>query len=94
MVAIGEAHVFEVIVLAAGANALLGRSRALVIALLDSEENVFELVHACIRKKQSGVADGHKRRAAHYPVAVLREEIQKCAANLMAGEHVLRVSWK
>ena len=80
--------------LAAGAHAFLRRGGALIIALLDAKKNVLELVHACIRKKQSRVADGHQRRAAHHAVAVLREEIQECAANLMAGKHVSRFRWE
>src|SRR5207245_3494516 len=91
VMAIGESHVFEVVVFAAGAHAFLRRGRALVVALLEPEENVLELVHARIGKKQSRIADGDERGAAHHAMAVLREEIQECAPNLMAGEHASRV---
>ena len=86
--AIGEADVLEIVVLSAGAHAFLHGNRALVIALLESKEHVFELVHARIGKEQSRVANGHKRRAAHNAMSVLREVIQKCTANFVSCEHL------
>jgi hypothetical protein len=50
MVAAGVADVFEIVVLPAGAHTLLRRGCPRVIALLDPEEDVLELVHAGIRK--------------------------------------------
>ncbi len=46
VVAVGEADVFEVVVLASGADALLRGGGAGVVAVLKAEEDVFELVHA------------------------------------------------
>ena len=46
--AIGEANIFQVVMLAARADAFLATGGALVIALFEAEENVLELVHSCI----------------------------------------------
>src|SRR5580700_604922 len=86
--AIGEAYVLEIVVLASGTHAFLHGNRALVVALLDPKKNVLELVHARIRKEQSRIADGHKRRTAHDAMTVLCEIIQKCAANFVSCEHL------
>src|SRR5437899_12609976 len=67
---LGEADIFEVVVLAAGAHAFLRRRRPRVIPLFEAEENVLELVHPCIRKQQRSVPMRHQRRAAHPPVAL------------------------
>src|SRR5208337_2959023 len=46
VMAIGKAYVFEIVVLAAGTHAFLRRRSSRVLALLQSKENVLELVHA------------------------------------------------
>jgi hypothetical protein len=58
VVAAGEADVFEVVVLAAGADALLRGGGAVVVALLGAEEEVLELVHARVGEEQRGVVVG------------------------------------
>src|SRR5207245_3200645 len=45
VVAVGEPYIFEVVVLAAGANALLNGGGARVIAPLEAQEDILELVH-------------------------------------------------
>ena len=52
VVAAGEADVFEVVVLAAGADALLAGGGAGVVAALGAEEDVLELVHAGVGEEQ------------------------------------------
>ena len=52
------AHVFEVVVLAAGANALLCVDRARVVALTASKEDVLELVHAGVCEEKRWVVVG------------------------------------
>src|SRR5690242_12502130 len=91
--AVGEPDIFEIVVLAAGAHAFLRGSGALVVALLESEEHVLELVHSGIGKKQGRIADGHERRAAHDAMAILREKLQKCAANFLSRKH-LAIRWE
>ena len=92
VVAIGEADIFEVVVLAAGANAFLAGGGAVVVALLEAEEDVLELVHAGVGEKQSGIVGGDERRTAHDFVAALFEEAQKHLARFVAGEEVGHMS--
>ena len=89
VMAIGEADVFEVVVLAAGAHALLRGSGALVVALLEPQENVLELVHPRVGEEQRGIADGHQRGTAHDAMAVGGKKVQKSTPNLVACEHVV-----
>ena len=55
VMAIGEADIFKVVVLAARADAFLAAGGAIVIALFEAEENVLELVHSGIGEKQRGI---------------------------------------
>ena len=50
-----KAHIFKIVVLAAGAHALLRSGRALVVAPLRAQKEVFELVHARVGEQQRGV---------------------------------------
>src|SRR6185369_2878518 len=45
----------EVVVFAAGADALLRRRRAHILALLASEKSIFELIHARVSEQQRGI---------------------------------------
>ncbi len=85
VVAIGEADVFEVVVFAAGANAFLAGGGAVVVALLEAEENVLELVHSRIGEEQRGIVRRDERRAADRAVPALLEEAQKCFARFVSG---------
>ena len=88
VMAIGEADIFEVVVLAAGANAFLASCGAFVIALFEAEEDVLELVHPRVGEEQRGIVRGDKRRAAHVAMAALLEESQKCFADFVACQIV------
>jgi hypothetical protein len=88
--AIGETDVFEVVVLAAGADAFLASGGCLVVALLKPEENVFELIHASIGKEQRGVVRGDERGAAYDLVIALLKESQECFADFVASQVSLR----
>jgi len=83
--AASEADVFQVVVLAAGAHAFVGRGGALVGALLEAEEDFFELVHAGVSEQQRGIPQRDERRAAHTLVALLLEKAQKGFADVVAG---------
>src|SRR5208337_2850504 len=68
VVAVGEAYVFEIVVFAAGAHALLRSGGARVIALLQSKEDVFELVHAGVGEQKRRVVRRNERRRVHLAV--------------------------
>ena len=63
VVARGIADVVEVVVLAAGAHALLAGGGAGVVAVLDAGEDVLELHHAGVGEHQRRVVARHQRRA-------------------------------
>ncbi len=56
--AVGEADILQVVMLAAGADALLRRGGAVVVALLEAEKDVLELVHARVGEEQGGIVRG------------------------------------
>jgi hypothetical protein len=78
------ADVFEVVVLATGAHALLRGDGASVIAVLKSQEQIFELVHSRIGKQQSGIVFRNERRAGNNPVSMALKVVDKCLANFTA----------
>ena len=86
VMAVGEADVFEIVVLAAGADAFLAGGGALVVALLEAEEDILELVHPGVGEEQRGIVRRDERGAAHDAVAALFEEFQKCFADFVAGQ--------
>ena len=87
--AAGEAYVLEVVVLATGADALLAGGGAGVGALVGAEEDVLELVHACVGEQQGGVVLGDERRGVNAAVLFALEEAKEVFANLgsCAGDH-------
>src|SRR5260370_18835513 len=84
VMAFGETDVFEVVGLPARAHAFLRRRRPRVIAFLEAEENILELVHPRIRKQQGSVPMRHQRRAPHTPVPLAFEEAQESLADIVA----------
>src|SRR4051812_9406309 len=78
--------VVEVVVLAADPHHLLRRRRARVIALLPSEEDILELVHAGVGEEQGRVFGRHERRALNDAVAVLLEVLEERLPDLV-GSH-------
>src|SRR5712672_3511322 len=83
--ALGEADIFEVVMLAAGADAFLRGGGFVVFALFEAEEDVFELVHAGVGEEQGGIAVGNERRAAHAAMAFALEEAQEGLPDFVAG---------
>ena len=55
----GEADVVEVVVLAAGTDALLGAGRARVVPALQAGEDVLELDHAGVGEEEGGILVRH-----------------------------------
>ena len=82
VVARGVAHIFQVVVLAAGAHAALAAGRAHIGPRISAEEGVLELVHARVGEQQRRVVGGHQRATRHAGVPLLLEIGQKGLANL------------
>src|SRR5262249_54542506 len=85
VMAFGETDVFEVVVLAASADAFLSGGGAVVVSLFEAEKNVLELVHSGVGEKQRGIAVGNERAAANAAMALALKETEKGLANLVAG---------
>ncbi len=89
VVAAGVADCFRVFVgkrcFAAGADAFLGGGGAGVVAFLVAEEDLFELVHACVGEEQGGVVRGDEGAGAHDAVVACVEEVEKALADVVTG---------
>ncbi len=86
--AIGKADIFKIVVLAAGADALLRGGGARVVALFGAQEDVLELVHACVGEQQGGIIGGDQRGAVYLAVSLLDEKVQEHASNVVSGRHM------
>ena len=60
VVPLGVAHLLEIVVLAAGADALLAGRGAGVVALLLAEEGALELHHAGVGEQQGRIVGGYQ----------------------------------
>ncbi len=91
VVAAGKAHVFKIVVLAAGADALLRGGGAGIIALLCAEKQIFELVHSGVGEEQRRIVGRHQRGGVHTAVPLRLKKAQKSFAYLVSGAvlHVL-----
>ena len=76
------ANVIQIVMLAAGADALLRRRRARILALFLAQEDVLELVHPGVGEQQRRIVAGHERRASDHAVATFGEIIEKLLADL------------
>ena len=56
----GIAHIFKIVVFAAGANTTLGRSRARVPRIGLAKKRILELIHSCVRKQQRRIVIRHQ----------------------------------
>jgi hypothetical protein len=63
-------HIAQVIMLASGAHALLGRGGSHVIALFFAQEWSFELDHTSGGEKQGGIVMGDQRGTLYYGMLV------------------------
>ena len=80
------ADVFQVVMLAAGADALLGRGGARVFAFFHAQEDVLELVHAGVGEQQRRIVRGHERGTAYDAVAAGSKEVEKALACVVTGQ--------
>ena len=72
----GVADVFQVVVLAAGADALLSRGGAAVGTLVEAQEDILELVHARVGEQERGIVMRHHRAGRDNGMALGLEELQ------------------
>ena len=86
VVPLGVAHLFEVVVLAARAHALLAGHRTEVVARLDAEKSALELVHPGVGEEQRRVVGGKERGRGHRSVSLALEVLDEAAADL-GGVH-------
>ena len=77
VVPLGMAHLLEIVVLAAGADALLARRGAGVLPVLLAEEGALELHHAGVGEQEGGIVRGYQRRRRHLAVPLGDEEVEK-----------------
>src|SRR5262249_45133478 len=82
---LGEADVLKVVVLAPGADALLRRSRPRVVAFLQTQEDVLELVHSGVGEEQSGIIRRDERRRMDTAVSLAFEVTEKGFPGLRTG---------
>jgi len=69
----GNADIFQVVVLSAGARAFLAGCRPGVAPVFQSQKRVFELYHARVGEKQSRIVLGNQRRTCHHGVPLAFE---------------------
>src|ERR1039458_6302919 len=80
----GVADLLEVVVLSAGAHALLARGRAAIAVgrRLVTEEYLLELHHPRVGEQQGGIVAGNERRTGPDDVVLAREVVEEAAADL------------
>ncbi len=88
MVPCGIAHVVQIVVLAACADAFLRRCRPFVIARLHPGEQVLELHHARVGEHQRRIIARNQRAAVHLAVTIAFKEIKIGRADVVQARHV------
>ena len=83
----GYADVFEVVVLATGADTLLNGRRPAIVAGFESEEDVLEVVHPRVHEQERGIVEGNERGALNDPVLVLSKVVEKALPYLSNLHH-------
>ena len=81
----GLADFVQIVVLAAGAHAFLRRAGAHVVALLDAQKDILELVHAGVGEEQRRIVGRQQGRRAHARMPVPLEVLQKSFANFVSS---------
>ena len=89
VVARGVADIVEVVVLAAGAHALLRGRGARIGALLEPGEDVLELHHAGIGEHQRRIVARHQRARGNDLVTVLPEIVEESRPDFVYAAHVV-----
>ena len=91
VVPLGVAHLLEVVVLAAGADALLAGDGALVVAWFHAEKGPLELVHPGVGEQQRRVVGGEQRGGGHLAVPLALEILDEAASDV-GGVHPANIS--
>ena len=91
VVAHGVAHVVQIVVLAAGADAFLVGRGADVRAFFHARKDIFELHHARIRKHQCRVVVRHQRAGRHDRMTVLFEIVKKRPSDFTGFHHKIHL---
>ena len=78
----GVAHVFEIVVFAAGAHAALAGGGAHVVALVAAQEAVLELHHAGVGEQQRRVVARDEAGGCDHGVATLAEKFEEGTADI------------
>src|SRR5262249_6495988 len=73
----------EIVVLAAGSDALLARGCHVVRSLLTPQEYFLKLIHSCVCKKQSKVFGRDEGRTLHHGMTPVFEEFQEAPPNFV-----------
>src|SRR5207302_8100268 len=94
LVSRGLADFVEIAVLAASAQTFLRRTSAHIIALLQTEKHVLELIHARVGEQQCRIVRGQNRAGAHTGMALPLEVFQKLFANLRTRHHQIELSMR
>jgi hypothetical protein len=87
VVAGGVADIVQVVVLAAGPDALLRRGRARMRRGLGAREHVLERHHAGVDEQQGRIVLRHQRRGGDDGVIGRAEIVQEGAADLVQAGH-------
>ena len=83
----GVPDLLEIVVLAAGAHALLrGRRPPAELGLLQSEKHALELHHPRVREQQRRIVRGHQRGAGADGMALALEIAEEPAADVVRGQ--------
>src|SRR4029077_12777097 len=82
-----ESNIFEIVMFSSRSHALLRGSRPRIAPFFQSQEDVLELVHACVGEQQGWIVLRHERGRMHLAVSLLKEIVQKFPANLGASQH-------
>ena len=86
LVARRRADLFEIVVLARDAHALLGGGGARVGPLLQAQKGILERHHARVGKQQRRIVAGYQRRARHDRMTASFKELEIALADLRARQ--------
>ena len=77
------ADIFQVVVLAAGADALLRAGGTRIVAFFQAEEDILELVHPRVGEQQRRVVGGHEGRAAEHAMPAGGKKVEETLSDFV-----------
>jgi hypothetical protein len=81
------AHIFKIVMLSPGSNALLGGCRSGVPEIIFPKKSPFELDHSGIGEKERWIIPWNKRRAVHNSVTLFSEIFKECLPDFSKIHH-------